>query len=151
MNLIASLIGSGAGVVIIGVSLLAIPHLGRFPAAIQPWLRRLLIIATFAGGSALAVTELGSLWASLASWAAGFFGGFGSGIPHTVVILAGTALLLATAAALVWAPGEGAAVTAAILPAVLMLVPGGFLHQVFAGTTYPAAQLAASFTAWIGG
>lgn len=151
MNLIASLIGSGAGVVIIGVGLLAIPHLGHFPAAIQPWLRRLLIVATFAGGSALAVTELGSLWASLADWVAGFFGGLGAGIPHTVVILAAAALLLATFAAMIWAPGEGAAMTAAILPAVLMLVPGGFLHQVFTATTYPAAQLAASFTAWIGG
>lgn len=151
MNLITSIVGSGAGVVIIGVAFVAMMHLQHLPQFTHPWARRLLIVANYAGGSALAVTGLGDLGRSVMGWAASFFGGLGTGLPRAALIIVCALLVLTTLAGLIWVPNEAVALTAAILPFLLSLVAGGFLHQVYVGTTYPAQQLAASFNAWIGG
>lgn len=151
MNWITSITGSGAGIVIIGAAFIAMMHLQHLPQVTHPLIRRLLIVANYAGGSALAVTGLGGLGRSLAGWVAGFFGGLDYGIPRAVIILACLLLLLGTIIGLVWAPNEATALTAAFLPFLLSLVAGGMLHQVYVGTTFPAQQLAASFNAWIGG
>jgi branched-subunit amino acid transport protein len=151
MGFIASLIGSGAGVVIIGATFIAMMHVGRLPEVAQKILKRLFILAMYAGGSALAVTELGTLWMNIASRIADLFGGLGTGIPRTVIVLLALMLLLGTVVSLAFAPNDAAILTAAFLPAVLMLVPGGFLHQVYVGTTIPAQAMADSFNAWIAG
>lgn len=151
MSVIASLVGSGAGIVIIGVAFAAMAHLQHLPQMVHPWMRRLLIVAMYAGGSALAVTELGTLARSAVNWVAGFFGGLGAGGPRAAVIITCVLLLLATAVALIWVPNEGTALLAAALPFLLSLVAGGFIHQVYVGTTFPAQHLADAFSAWLGG
>ena len=151
MNWITSIAGSGAGIVIIGVAFVAMMHIQHLPAIAHPWARRLLIVANYAGGSALAVTGLGDLGRSVMTWAAGFFGGLGSGVPRSVLIITCALLVLSTLAGLIFAPNEAVALTAALLPFLLSLVAGGFLHQVYVSTTYPAQQLAVAFNTWIGG
>jgi hypothetical protein len=151
MGTIAAIVGSGAGAIIIGVSFIAMGHLGRLPGGIQPWVRRLLIIAMYAGGCTLAVTEIGTLWAGLANRIAGLFGGLDTGLPRVVVVLAAAVLLAGVVVGLIWAPNDAVILTAAFLPAVLMLVPGGFLLNFFTVTSVPAQALADSFNVWIAG
>lgn len=151
MAFIASLIGSGAGVIIIGAAFIAMMHIGRLPAVVQSVLRRVLIIAMFAGGSALAVTELGVLWYKTSAAVAGLFGGLNAGIPRSVIVLVSVLLLLGTVVGLIWAPNEAVALVASLVPAVLMLVPGGALHQIYVATTAPAQAMAAQFSLWIAG
>lgn len=151
MGTLASLVGSGAGIIIIGATFIAMMHLGRLPGAAQNILRRLFILAMYAGGSALAVTEAGSLWTTIATHLGGLFGGLGAGVPRTIIVLTAVLLLAGTVVGLIWAPNDAVIMTAAFLPAVLMLVPGGFLHEVYAATTVPAQQMADAFNAWIAG
>lgn len=151
MGVIASLIGSGAGVIIIGVTFIASLHMGRVPAMAQKIIKRLFIVAMFAGGSALAVNGPGAIGVRLVSAIAGLFGGLDSGPARVVIVLTGAFLLLGVTVALVFDPLETFILLAAFLPFVLMLAPGGFLHQVYVATTFPAQQLADSFNAWIGG
>lgn len=151
MGWITGIVGSGAGLIIIGVTFIASMHMGRVPAAAQKILRRLFIVAMFAGGSALAVNGLGALGVRIVSSVAGLFGGLDSGPARVVIILTGAFMLLGVTVALVFDPIEAAILLAAFLPFVLMLAPGGFLHQIYVATTFPAQQLANSFNAWIGG
>ena len=151
MGWITGIVGSGAGLIIIGVTFIASMHIGRVPAPAQKILRRLFIVAMYAGGSALAISGLGALGVRIVTAVAGMFGGMGSGAARAVIILTGVFMLLAVVVALVFDPIEAAILLAAFLPFVLMLAPGGFLHQVYVATTFPAQQLADSFSAWIGG
>lgn len=151
MGWITGIVGSGAGLIIIGVTFIASMHMGRVPAAAQKILRRLFIVAMYAGGSALAVNGLGSLGVRIVTSVAGLFGGLSSGPARVVIILTGAFMLLGVVVALVFDPLEAFILLAAFLPFVLMLAPGGFLHQVYVATTFPAQQMADSFNAWIGG
>lgn len=151
MGTIASLIGSGAGVIIIGATFIAMMHLGRLPAMAQNIVRRLFILAMYAGGSALAVTELGTLWLDIATKIGALFGGIGTGLPRTVIVLCSVLLILGTAVGLIFAPNDAVILMAAAVPAVLMLAPGGAIHQFYVATTVPAQQMADSFNAWIAG
>ena len=151
MGWITGIIGSGAGLIIIGVTFIASMHMGRVPAMAQKILRRLFIVAMYAGGSALAVTGLGALGVRIVSALAGLFGGLDSGPARVVIILTGAFMLLGVVVALIFDPLEAFILLAAFLPFVLMLAPGGFLHQVYVATTFPAQQMADSFNAWIGG
>jgi hypothetical protein len=151
MGWITGIVGSGAGLIIIGVTFIASVHMGRVPAMAQKILRRLFIVAMYAGGSALAVNGLGSLGVRLVTAISGLFGGIDSGPARVVIILTGAFMLLGVTVALVFDPLEAFILLAAFLPFVLMLAPGGFLHQVYVATTFPAQQLADSFNAWIGG
>lgn len=151
MGFIASLIGSGAGVIIIGATFIAMMHVGRFPEVVQKILKRLFILTMYAGGSALAVTALGTLWLDIASRLADLFGGLDAGVPRTIIVLFGLTILAGTVVSLIFAPNDAAIMAAAFLPAVLMLVAGGALHNFYVGTTVPAQQLADAFNTWIAG
>jgi hypothetical protein len=153
MGVLASIVGSGAGAIIIGASFFAMAYLGKLhlPAMGQSIIRRVLIIAMYAGGCTLAFTEVGILWSGIANRIADLFGGFGTGIPRIVIVLTSLMLLLGLIAGLVFAPADAVIMTAAFVPAVLMLVPGGVLHQVFVTTAAPGQALANSFNVWIAG
>lgn len=153
MGFLAGILGSGAGVIIIGASIIALPYLSKLkiPNTAQALIRRFLIVATYSGGCTLAFSEIGTIWAGLANRAADLFGGMSTGIPFVVVTLSSVVLLLGLAAALVAAPTDAVVVTAAFIPAVLMLVPGGAIHQVFVFTAAPGQALAAAFTTWLAG
>lgn len=151
MGTIASLIGSGAGVIIIGATFIAMMHLGRLPGMAQNIVRRLFILAMYAGGSALAVTALGSLWVDIASRIGALFGGLGSGLPRTVIVLLSVLLILGTIVGLIFAPADAVIMMAAFVPAVIMLAPGGAIHQFYVATSAPAQQMADAFNTWIAG
>jgi hypothetical protein len=152
LTLLANIIGSGAGAIIIGVSVFFMAHVGRFPSGVQPWLRRGLIVAMYCGGATLAFTEVGILWTGVVNHISSWLGvSTAYGVPRVVIVLASVALLAGTVVGLVWAPTDAVAMTAVFVPFLLMLVPGGFLHNVFVVTAYPGQQLAASFNVWIAG
>ena len=151
MGWISAIVGNGAGIIIIGATFIASLHMSHVPAMAQKILKRLFIVAMFAGGSALAVSGLGALGVRLVTAVAGLFGGLDSGAARAVIILTGAFMLLGVTVALIFDPLEAFILLAAFLPFVLMLAPGGFLHQVYVATTFPAQQMADSFNAWIGG
>ena len=151
MGTIAALVGSGAGLIIIGATFIAMMHVGRLPAIGQKILKRLFIIAMYAGGCVLSLTALGSIWLGIAGRIADLFGGLDTGFPRATVVLVSILLLLGTVVALIFDPVDAAILVAAFVPAVLMLVPGGFLHQVYVDTSIPAQQMANAFNTWIAG
>ena len=151
MGWITGIVGSGAGLIIIGVTFIASLHMGRVPAMAQKILKRLFIVAMYAGGAVLAISGLGALGVRIVTALAGLFGGLGSGPARVVIVLTGAFMLLGVVVALIFDPLEAFILLAAFLPFVLMLAPGGFLHQVYVATTFPAQQMADAFNTWIGG
>lgn len=151
MTGISAWLGSGAGIITIGLCVIAGRHLQHLPSFLHPWAHRFLIVAEYAGATAVLATAFG-LWAlGLATRVAGWFGGFGTGLGKVAIVLAGLFLLLAVGVALVRAPALGAASLAVILAFVLALEPGGFLHQFWVVTSAPGRQFAAQVAAWLGG
>lgn len=152
ISTLASSAGSGAGIVIAGVSWITMRHMGKLPSGwhstAHPVLHRLCIIGMWAGGSAIALTALGQWIIRAELWAASLFGGVGSGAGHTAAVLAGLFLAASVALALIWVPAEGAAWMALALPFVLAL-SGGHLHALL--TIFPGASFAQSVSHWIGG
>jgi hypothetical protein len=153
MGFLANIVGSGAGLIIIGAAFVAMANLGKLklPGIAQSIIRRLLIIAMWAGGCTLAFTEIGILWAGIANRIASLFGGFGAGPARVAIVLASLVLLVGLIVGLALAPTDAVILAAAFIPAVLMLVPGGVLHQVFTATAVPGEALANSFNVWIAG
>jgi hypothetical protein len=151
MGIIAGILGSGAGAIIIGCSFIAMMHLSHLPGVTHPWIRRLLIVAMYCGGATLAYSEVGAIWSGLVNRIADLFGGLGSGLPFVILVVGTAALTLGTVVALAVAPVDQAIITAAFLPALLMLVPGGLLHEFFVATAVPGQALAQSFTTWLAG
>ena len=151
MTSISGWAGTGVGIIVIGVCSVAAGFVSHLPKAAHPWVHRGLIVAMYAGATALLVTPIGRFALSLANRVAGFFGGFDSGLGKAAIIIAGFFLLAATIIALVKVPSAAAATTAVLLAFVLALVPGGFLHQFYVVTSAPGQQFAAQFAAWLGG
>ena len=151
MTVIGGWIGTGAGLIIIGACLIAALFVSYLPSWSHPWLHRALIVGMYAGATALIATTIGQFALNLAVRVAGWFGGFGSGLGKAAIVLASLFLLLTVLIALVKVPSAGAATLAVALAFMLALVPGGFLHQVYADTAAPGQQLAAQFASWLGG
>jgi hypothetical protein len=153
-SIITGIGAAAAGIILIAAVLFAMKHLSKLhlPGAIEGIVLRLFMIAGYAGGVVLSVSLIGTLWTGLVNWIAGFFGGIGSGtIPYIIIVIAGFTLLGGFLLELIFAPNAAAVMTAVALPLVLMLVPGGILHQFYATTAAPAQALANSFSAWLGG
>ena len=152
MSTLAGLIGSGAGVVVIALAVLLTMHvLGHVPGFARSWAERGIIVLMFAGGSAIAVTTLGTWSHWLIIHAAGIFGGLNAGIPRTVLIVTAMVLIFAVAMSLVFAPNAATGVVAAALPLILGLVAGGIIHQIYLQTVVPAQAFASHLSALIGG
>ena len=151
MTTIAGLIGSGAGVVVIALALLLTRHLGFVPGFLRGWVERAIIVLMYAGGSAIAVTTLGSWSTWLIQHIADLLGGLNAGIPHTALTVVAMVLIFAVGVSLVVAPNAATGVVAAMLPLILGLVAGGVIHQVYLQTVIPGQALAAQISSWIGG
>jgi hypothetical protein len=151
MSTISGWLGSGAGVVVIGLCIIMMIFIPRLPGWSHQWVHRLLIAIMYCGGSALAVTTLGGYVLEALGWIAGWFGGTTSGIGYVTIVVASSFLLLTVAVCLIWEPDPGAAYLAAGLPLVLALVPGGFLHAVYVTTSWPAQQATLVIAHWVGG
>ena len=151
MSALASVFGSGAGAVAIALAVLAGRHYRHLPGSFHPWVERGLILLMYAGGSAIAVTDAGRWIESWITDAAGWLGGFGSGVARAALIIACISVLLAVLVALFVAPSVHAGYLAAAMPVVLALAAGGFLHQLYLATALPGQALASGLTAWLGG
>ena len=117
----------------------------------DPWVHRFLIVGMYAGATAVLVTPVGQFGRNLAQTAAGWFGGFGTGIGKVAIVLAGFFLLASVLIALIKVPSVGAASLAVILAFLLSLEPGGFLRQFYEVTSVPGQQFAADLASWLGG
>lgn len=151
MSVLAGLIGSGAGIVVIALAVLIGKHYQHLPRMTHDWVARGVIVLMYAGGSAIAVTQVGS-WADTAvTFAAGWLGGLNAGIPRTALIVTAMFLIASMAVSVIFAPSPATGALAAAMPLILSLVAGGVLHQFYVATTGPAQVLAASLNAWLGG
>lgn len=151
MNLVTSLLGSGAGIIAIAVAVVLMRHLDKAPSRAHPWLRRFNIVLMYSGGSAIAVSGVTSLLSGLVGDAAAWVGGQWAPLITTAVVIAALVLFTGTVVALIWVPDDAAAMTAIFVPLVLGLVAGGVLHQLYVTTTAPGQELAAALHAWLAG
>lgn len=151
MSTLASLLGSGAGAVVIAVAMVTDRHLGRIPLVGRAIIDRLVIVLMYAGGAAIAVTKAGSWIDDIVRLATGWLGGLNAPIPRTALVIVALFLLAAVAVSLIWEPGEATGIVAAVLPLALGLVAGGFIHQVYLATVVPGQALASAISSWVGG
>ncbi len=151
MTAVSGWIGTGAGVITIGLCAVAAMFVQHLPKSVHPWAHRFLIVAMYAGATALLVTTLGQFALNVARAVAGVFGGFGAGLGKAAIIIAGFFLLLSVLIALIKVPAAAAASLAVILAFTLALVPGGWLHQFYVVTAAPGRQFAGQVAALMGG
>ena len=151
MSGIGGWIGSGAGVVLIGLCVIISMFMHHLPAMTHPWLRRLLIAGMYCGGAALAVTTIGS-WAHQGlEWLFGLAGGTASGLGFAVLVLVAVFLGVTVLVGLLFVPDFTTGIIAACLPFVLGLAAGGFLLHVYQVTAYPAQSAAEAIAHGLGG
>lgn len=151
MTSISGWAGNAVGIIVVGLCFVAARFVNHLPSATHPWVHRFLIVAMYAGATAVLITPVGQFFIHLATMAAGWFGGFGTGLGKAAIIIAGFFLLASVIVALIKVPSAAAATTAALLVFVLALEPGGFLHQFYVTTAVPGQQFAAQMAAWMGG
>jgi hypothetical protein len=151
MTTLGSWVGTGAGVILMGACFIAAIFVKHLPGWSHSWLYRLLIVGVYLGATAVLFTAGGQLAISIAHRVAAFFGGFGSGLGHAGIVLAGFFLLLAFLVAVIKVPNLAALSLAMLLAFTLALVPGGFLHHFYIVTAVPGQQYAGQFAAWLGG
>lgn len=151
MSTIGGWIGSGAGVVLIGLCVIISMFMHHLPALTHPWLKRLLIIGMYSGGAALAVTTIGG-WAHQGlEWVFGLAGGTASGLGFAVLVLVATFLGLSVIVGLLFVPDFTTGIIAACLPFILGLAAGGILLHAYQVTTYPAQTAAEAIARGLGG
>jgi hypothetical protein len=143
--------GTGVGLILIGACVVASWFVHHAPASARPWVDRLLIVGMYCGTAALLVTTIGLRALRLLRDLLGLFGGTGAGLGKAAVYIAAVFLLLTVLVAVIKTPDFSAAMYAVALVFVLALVPGGFLHGVYAATAVPGQQAAGWFAAWLGG
>jgi hypothetical protein len=151
MTAISGWVGTGAGLITIGVCVVAFMFVRHLPKFSHPLIHRALIIGMYCGAAAVLVTTIGQYALRVIRDIVGFFGGFSSGIGRVALIITAVLLLLSVAIAVIKLPEPGAAYLAIGLVVVLALVPGGFLHQFYAVTAIPGQQAAGQLSAWLGG
>ncbi len=151
MTIIAAIASSVIGIITIAVAMVISKHMSHLPSMTHPWLGRLNIILMYCGGSVLAAAGLGSVAARAVGWATTTVGGQYAGLINAAVVILALFMLAGTVVALIWAPSPSAALTAIVVPIVLAMVAGGFIHQVYVATTIPGQALAASVSAWLAG
>lgn len=150
MSGLANAAGTGAGLVIAGLSAVVLHYMRHLPAMSHSVLHRLVIAGMYAGGATLVLTSaLGAWVVSAELWVTGLFGGVAPGtVGHAVVVVGGIFLAAAVLIALVLVPAASAAWLALALPFVLAL-SGGHLHDIL--TVFPGPALAQQVSTWLGG
>ena len=152
MSTIASLVGSGAGVVAIAVAMIIGMHYHRLPRMAHPWIERFVIVLMYAGGSAIAVTPARHMGPGSRGDRGRMVRRPERGHPaHRPGGDRRCSWSPGWCVSLIWAPSTATGVVAAALPLILGLVAGGVLHELYVGTTVPAQAFASSLNAWLGG
>jgi hypothetical protein len=141
----ASWLGSGAGLVMIGLASIFMAFVGDMPRAIYAWVMRAAIVLMFMGGSTLAVTVVGQFASrtlrSLVNWS----GGVGVAVSVCCAVFLLFAVFFGT-----WKrPSSSIATFAAILPIVLGIFTAGALHSVDKSTTVPARRESRQIDTWL--
>jgi hypothetical protein len=144
-------VGTGAGCITIAVCILATLFVHLLPAVTHKWVHRGLIVLMYCGATAVLVTTIGQFTLRMARDVTGWFGGVSTGIGFVAIVVASLFLLLAVVAALIKMPVPGAGYLAVVLVFMLALVPGGWLHSLFAYTAAPGQHISAQLATWIGG
>jgi hypothetical protein len=151
MSAIGGWIGSGAGVVLIGLCVIASIFLHHLPALTHPVFKRLMIAGMYCGGAALAVTTIGG-WAHTGlEWVFSLAGGTASGLGFAVLVLVAVFLGVTVIVGLLFVPDFTTGIIAACLPFILGLAAGGFLLHAYQVTTYPAQSAAEAIAHGLGG
>lgn len=148
MSSIAGWFGSGAALIMIGAAWVMMRYHHHLPGVTHPILRRLVIIAMYAGGVTLALMPAGQTLIHAEMRVMSLGGGVQSGLGHAAAVIAGLLLAVAVIVALIWAPELRMAWVALGLPLVLAL-SGGHLHQLL--TFFPGQALAEQVSHWLGG
>src|ERR1700746_3310136 len=104
MNVLADLVGSGSGLIVVIAVVLILAKMDKAPQATHGIIRRLLIALNYGAGGLVAFTGLGTLWSSIASRIAGYFGGMETGTPHVVLVVASMIVILGLVIAIIWEP-----------------------------------------------
>ena len=151
MTAISGWVGTGVGVIAIGICVLATWFVHLLPKALHPWLHRFLIVLMYCGAAAVIVTPIGQYAVRYATDLLNLLGGVSTGIGHVAIVLGALFLLLSIVLALVKAPDPSAGYLAAGLVFLLALGAGGALHQLYAATEAPGQQFATSVATWLGG
>ncbi|MCW2918645.1 MAG: hypothetical protein JWN52_6713 [Actinomycetia bacterium] len=146
MGSMASWIGSGTGLVMIGVAFLISKYKSELPHKASPWMTRAEIVLMFMGSSVLVLTVAGKwIVGHPLTWVVSHSGGWGPAIAKIVA-----ASLVLTAGLGLWRAWERAAKAAVVLPFVLALFTAGFLHDVNQMLTPNARHGADQVSNWIG-
>jgi hypothetical protein len=144
-------IGTGAAVIVIGLCVITSMFMSHLPKVLHSWIRRLIIVAMFCGGAGLVVTPLGSFALRGLDLLGDLAGGYGTGWGWAAVVIASAFLSATVLVCLIWIPDMMAAYIAVVLPLILVLVPGGFMHSIYTATTYPAQSAVEAIAGWLGG
>lgn len=151
MSIIAALASAAGGFITVAVAVLLMRHCDKAPGKAHPWIRRACIILMWLAGSVFAASGLESLLTRWTSDITGFIGGPYVEIINVGLIIGALVLLAGTIASLIWAPDDQAAITAVMVPLVLGLVAGGFLHEAYAVTVAPGEHITAALSIWLAG
>lgn len=146
MGSLGSWLGSGAGLCVIGLAVLILRYKDDAHHKAEPWLVRTVVVLMFIGGTALATTVVGSWVVGLLLWLTGNTGGWGEAIAK----LGGLTLFLTALLGGLWKARQGAAKAAAMLPLVLAMFSGGFLHNLEQATAPKARQASTVVSDWVG-
>lgn len=141
----SSWLGSGAGLIVIGLAVILMRFIDELPQKVVPWAMRGVIVLMFMGGSAVAITVAGKFASKclrgLMHW--------GGGIGTAVAVLTAVFLLIAVFVGLLKRPSSSIANFAAILPVVLGIFAAGALHSVDKSTTNPARHGTSQIDSWL--
>lgn len=148
MSLLASIVGSGVGIIALVAAFVLLGYVGHAPGAAHPWIYRGLAIVAYGAGSFVALAGLGAIWLGVVHWVEGFTG---PGVAHVAIVIGSLILILGLIIGMWKAPNEKLVKAALFAPFVLMLTTSGFLHSFWVSTSAPAQHAAAQFTSWLGG
>jgi hypothetical protein len=145
--------GTGAAIIVVGLCVLLMRYGSNLPSMTHPWQHRAVIVGMYSAGAALVITTAGAWVLRTLQSAAGWVGGTApeSGAGWALVTLGAFFLFAGVVVALIWAPNTGVAYIALITPLVLAMTAGGFMHEVYTFTTYPAQHLVSQVGHWAGG
>ena len=144
-----SWVGSGAGLVAIGVAVLIKKHqqhLQRLHRDAPDWATRAVIALMFMGAAFLVITGAGA-WVvdHPLHWAIASTGGWGK-----AAAIVGTLAVLLTAVFGIWQAWPKAASAALMLPFLLAVFNGGFFHDLNKQVTPNARHGSENLSNWLG-
>jgi hypothetical protein len=148
VSFLTGLVGSGVGVIVIAVSMIALGYVNHAPKWAHSWIHRFLAVVVYGGASLLAFSGLGQIWLSIVHWAEGLTG---PGLAAAAITIGSVIMILGLILGMWKAPNAALVSAALVAPMVLMLTTSGAINHFWTATSAPAQQVATQFAAWLGG